>query len=107
MGFLVYIYDLVHLKRSYPIYSAINKYGPNSFKLIILDILRKTGKVSRNLRLERKNYYLFLLFPEYNILEKGSSSLNYKHTFETKTKIRAFALNSNKSSIIYSKVFIE
>lgn len=97
----------IHLKRPYPINLAINKYGLNSFKLIILEILGKTGEVSRSLRLEKEDYYLSLLFPEYNILEKGSSSLNYKHSLEARAKIRASALLRDKSNIIYSKEFKE
>jgi hypothetical protein len=44
--------------------------------------------------------------PEYNILEKGSSSLNYKHSVETRAKIRAKALVRDKSTIVYSKEFL-
>src|SRR5579871_4720393 len=95
----------VHLKRPYPIYSAICKYGLNSFKLIVLKILGNTGEVYRDLRLEKEDYYLSLLLPEYNILKKGTSSLNYKHSLKTRAKIRAFALIRDKTSIIYSKEF--
>jgi group I intron endonuclease len=95
----------VYLKRSYPIYLAINKYGLNNFKLIILDILGKTIEVSRNVRLKKEDYYLSLLLPEYNILDKGSSYLNYKHSLEVRMKILRYALSRDKSSIIYSKEF--
>jgi len=97
----------IHLKRSYPIYLAINKYGLNNFKLIILEILGKTREVSKNFRLEKEDYYLSILLPGYNILDKGSSSLNYKHSLETRIKIRTYALSRDKSSIVYSKEFKE
>jgi group I intron endonuclease len=79
-------YQNAYLKRSYPIVNAIKKYGLNSFTLIILEIIekRKDDSNSRLLRLNREDYYLLTYLPEYNILEKGTSSLNYKHTIEAK-----------------------
>lgn len=56
-------------------------------------------------RLQREDYYLSTYYPQYNILEKGTSSLNYKHTIEVRAKIRAKALIIDKSTIVYSKEF--
>jgi len=96
----------VYQKRSYPIFNAINKYGLNSFILIILEIIGKSSLVNRNLRLMREDYYLSSYLPEYNILQKGSSSLNYKHSLETRAKIKTKALMRDKSTIVYSKEFL-
>jgi group I intron endonuclease len=96
----------VYLKRSYPIINAINKYGINSFNLVILEILGDSQKIDRTTRLFKEDYYLSSYLPEYNILEKGTSSLNYKHSIETRAKIRAYALSRDKNTIIYSKEFL-
>jgi hypothetical protein len=58
------------------------------------------------LRLEREDFYLLTYLPEYNILEKGTSSLNYKHSIKARAKIRFAALNRDKNTIIYSKEFL-
>lgn len=45
--------------------------------------------------------------PEYNILEKGTSSQNYKHTIEIRAKLKAKALIRDKSTIVFSKEFLK
>ena len=95
-----------HLKRYYPIIIAINKYVLNSFTLVILELRGKSKEDNRLYRLQREDYYLSTYCPEYNILEKGRSSFNYKHTIETRAKIRAKALIRDKFTIVYSKEFI-
>lgn len=97
-------YQPAHLKRPYPIMTAINKYGLNSFKLVILDIFGKGNNINPAEKLIREDYYLSKYLPEYNILEKGSSSINYKHSIIA--KLRALALNRDKSTIVYSNEFI-
>jgi group I intron endonuclease len=99
-------YQAVHLKRSYPIIAAINKYGLNSFNLVILELLGKSENDSRSARLVKEDYYLSTYLPEYNILAKGSSSLNYKHSVEVREKLRAKALKRDKNTIVYSKEFL-
>jgi group I intron endonuclease len=99
-------YQNAFLKRPYPIMNAINKYGLHTFKLVILEILGKFNKVNPLLRLAREDYYLSRYLPEYNILEKASNSLNYKHSIEAKEKIRIKALMRDKSTIVYPKEFL-
>jgi group I intron endonuclease len=99
-------YQNSYLKRSYPITSAIKNYGLKSFTLIILEIIGKTEDDSRLIRLGREDYYLLKYLPEYNILEKGTSSFNYKHSIEARAKIRLAALKRDKNTIIYSEEFI-
>jgi group I intron endonuclease len=96
----------VYLKISYPIINGINKYGINSFNLVILEILGDYQKIDITTRLFKEDYYLSNSLPEYNILEKGTSSLNYKHSIEIRATIRAYALSRDKNTIIYSKEFL-
>jgi group I intron endonuclease len=63
------------------IYKALVKYGYSSFKLEILE------NSEPNILIEREQYYLDLLNPEYNILKKAGSSFGFKHAEETKQKI--------------------
>lgn len=60
------------------IYSALIKYGYSNFKL---DILEHT---SPNKSIEREQYYMDLLSPEYNLLKIAGSGLGYKHSDSSK-----------------------
>lgn len=72
-------------KRNMAIDRALLKYGYSNFQLEILEYCDPT----RISLLEREQFYLDLLKPEYNILPKAGSSLGYKHTEETLAKFRA------------------
>lgn len=63
------------------ILSALLKYGYSAFRLEILEICNS------NQTIDREQYYLDLLKPEYNILSIASSSLGKLHSEETKLKI--------------------
>ena len=63
------------------IYSALLKHGYDNFSLDILEYCEI------NILIEREQYYLDLLKPEYNILKVTSSRLGYKHTIDTKLKM--------------------
>lgn len=65
-----------------PIYKAIVKYGYTNFKLEILEYC--IDKIV----IEKEQYYIDLLKPEYNILTIAGSSKGYKHTAETKEKFK-------------------
>ena len=65
-----------------PIYKAIIKYGHSNFKLEILEYC-DWDKV-----MNREQYYIDLLKPEYNILTKAGSSFGYKHSEETLDKFK-------------------
>lgn len=56
------------------IYKSILKYNLSSFKLEILEYCDKESLINR------KQYYMDLLEPEYNILKKAGSSLGFKHS---------------------------
>lgn len=74
-------------KSNRPIDRALLKYGFSKFSLYILEYC-----TSENV-LEREQYYLDLIKPEYNIVEKAGSTLGYKHTDESLTKMRNFVLS--------------
>lgn len=74
------------------IHRALLKYGYSNFQLEILEYCDPT------LCLEREQYYLELLLPEYNILTKAGSSEGYKHTGaqpNSLAKIQAFLQKHN------------
>lgn len=65
------------------IHKALLKYGYSAFRLEILEYC------DIGLLIEREQYYLNLLKPEYNILTIAGSSLGFKHspaTLEKKCK---------------------
>lgn len=81
-------YSVKHLTmRKTPIHNAILKYGFSNFSLAILEYIVDKEEV-----VNKEQYYLDLLDPNYNILEIAGSSLGYKHTEET--------LNSFKERVL-------
>lgn len=66
---------------SMSICKALLKYGYTNFQLEILEYCEPSNCI------EREQYYLDLLAPEYNILKTAGSTLGYKHSEETKSKI--------------------
>ena len=68
-------------KDSFRISRALIKYGYSNFSVTILEYCEKSEL------LVREQYYFDKLNPQYNILKIAGSSLNSKHTEETKAKI--------------------
>ena len=60
---------------------ALLKYGYSNFTLEIIEYCEPSNVI------DREQFYLNFLKPEYNILVKAGSSLGFKHTEETKQKI--------------------
>jgi group I intron endonuclease len=77
-----FIYISVRTKSSL-ICRALLKYGYSKFKV---EILEYCGK---EILLQREQYYLDLLKPEYNILKTAGNSLGFKHSEDTLAKFRA------------------
>ena len=77
------------LKRNYPIYNSIKKYGIHNFCLGILEYL---GNSDKNNLLKREQYYLNILFNTYckdqilNLCKIAGSTKEYKHNLEFKLK---------------------
>jgi group I intron endonuclease len=68
------------------ILNAILKYGYSKFTIEILEYC------DSDKCLEREQYYIDLLNPEYNILKTAGSSLGNKHTEETRTKMSSYKI---------------
>ena len=58
------------------IYQAISKYGLNNFTLEIL------GYCCKDVTIEREQFYLDKLQPEYNLLKKAGSIFWFKHSLD-------------------------
>jgi group I intron endonuclease len=76
------------------IYKALLVHGFDNFTLDILEYCELS------VLLEREQYYLDLLNPEYNILKTAGSRLGAKHTLEAIAKLKASALNRSEDAII-------
>lgn len=76
-------------KESSIICNAILKYNYENFSLDILEYCKI------NILIEREQYYLDLLKPEYNILKTAGSRLNHKLTEKTKKAV-SIALRGKK-----------
>lgn len=94
-------YSLNYIKKkvkkdSSIIYNSILKYGYDKFSLDILEYCEL------DILIEREQYYMDLLKPEYNILKKAGSRLGFKHTEKTKLKI-SIIKTGIKHDISFSK----
>jgi group I intron endonuclease len=78
------------------IFRALQKYGYHKFRLEILEYC------DSDKCLEREQYYLDSINPEYNILRKAGSPLGYKHSAETIAKI-SLALKKEKHPMFGKK----
>ena len=68
---------------------ALFKYGFNNFSFEILEYCDK------NILLEREQYYLNLLKPDYNVVELAGNTLGYKHNEESLEKMRNFVMSDD------------
>ena len=77
-------FKISHLERQYSmlINRALLKYGYSNFSLEILEYCEPSKCI------EREQYYLDLLKPEYNLLPKAGSRLGHKQSQETIEKLR-------------------
>ena len=76
-------------KNNSIIYRSLVKYGYSSFSLEIIEYCEPKKCI------EREQYYLDLLKPEYNILKNAGSSLGFKHSEESKIWERLKVCNAN------------
>lgn len=74
-------------KQNYnmPISKALLKYGPENFALVIFEYTES------NLLYERESFWIYNLKPYYNVLTEGGTSINYKHSEETKLLLSKLA----------------
>ena len=79
------------------IYKALLAHGLDNFKLEILEYCDCSQLI------EREQYYIDLLNPEYNVLKVAGSPLGVKRSIETIAKIRAGALNRSVEALAKNK----
>jgi len=83
------------LKRnSRPIKDALLKYGYKGFTLDILEYCSKTDL------LEREQFFIDKLNPEYNILKFAYSVLGYRHSPENIEKFKSKIISSEHKEIL-------
>jgi len=86
-------------KHNMLIYKILLRYGYSNFTIEILEYCDSEKCI------EREQYYIDLLKPEYNILKRAGSSLGFKHTEETLAKISA--ANKGEKHPMYGKTHTE
>lgn len=90
-------YNENELKRnSRPIKDALIKYGHENFTLEILEYCPDTKL------LEREQFYLDLLLPEYNVLKRAYSLLGYKHSPENIEKFKSKIISPEHKKLLSS-----
>jgi len=77
---------------------ALLKYGYSNFTLEIIEYCEPSDVI------DREQFYLDLLQPEYNILSKAGSSLGFKHSEETKIKISEARIGHKHSEETLAKL---
>ena len=85
---LDYLESVVKRSKS-RINRSLLKLGYCSFSLEILEYCTPEKCI------EREQYYLYLLNPEYNILKTAGSSLGFKHSADSKIFLHIKRLNAN------------
>jgi hypothetical protein len=77
---------------------ALLKYGYSNFTLEIIEYCEPSDVI------DREQFYLDKLKPEYNILTKAGSSLGYQHSEETKIKISESRIGHKHSEETLAKL---
>lgn len=96
-----YSFMFIDRRKSSLICRAMLKYGYSNFRLEILEYCPVENI------LEREQYYLDLLKPEYNILTTAGSSLGYKHTEEAISKFKLRRHTEETLVKLRAKIFSE
>lgn len=76
--------------------NAYNKYGRECFEFEIIETVEITDNIKQDL-LDREQFWIDNIKPEYNILLVAGSTLGYHHTEETKRKISETTTGVKKS----------
>jgi len=103
---LKYYFSKVNLTRNTKskIHNALLHYGHSAFSLTILEFIDITSiskSNTKNFIIEREQYYLDLLKPEYNILKIAGSLLGFKHSDDTIFRLKK--AKSNLNNPMFSK----
>jgi group I intron endonuclease len=78
--------------------NAYNKYGKDSFEFEVIETIEIDDDIKKRL-LDREQFWIDALNPEYNILPVAGSSLGFKHSEETKQKISNSTKGVKKSKL--------
>lgn len=81
-----------------PISRALLKYGYSEFRLDILEFCDKSVLI------EREQYYLDLLKPEYNILKEAGSLLGFVHSESTRKRLANINIGRKISEEVRAKM---
>jgi group I intron endonuclease len=81
---------LIYFKGSKIIKNAIKKYKLSNFAFLILELFPEIITKENNKKLlDREDFYLKSLLPNYNILTEAGSSFGYKHTELNRIKMKS------------------
>lgn len=78
--------------------NAYEKYGSDSFEFEIIETIEIDNQIKETL-LEREQFWIDTIHPEYNILPIAGSTLGFKHSEETKQRISNSTKGVKKSDI--------
>jgi len=92
------LYKTLVEKRNSVIYNSILKNGYSNFTLQILEYCRADNCI------DKEQYYIDLLKPEYNLLPKAGSWFGFKHTEESLAKMAASHLGKKHSLETRTKI---
>lgn len=81
------------------IQAAWNKYGAENFEFIALELVEDKTKL-----LEREQYWIDTLKPEYNICKTAGSNLGIKYSEESKKKMSAWQIGRKMSDEAKAKM---
>ena len=68
--------------------NAVKKYGLQEFAFLVLEIVPQDETVDVTTLLNREDYYIQELKPEYNIAPQATNSVGWKHSEESRQKMR-------------------
>ena len=85
---------IIRASKSSLICKALIKYGYSSFHLEILEYC------DSSIIIEKEQYYIDILKPEYNILKVAGSLFGYKHTIESLQKMSEIASNRSEETLV-------
>ena len=99
---LKYYFSKVNIARhtNSRIHNALLLYGHSSFSLTILEYIEIENfsiEEAKNIILEREQYFIDKISPEYNILKTAGSLLGFKHSRRRKETILKFKNSKSKS----------
>jgi group I intron endonuclease len=81
---------LIYFKGSKILKHAVKKYKMDNFAFLIIELFPEiVNKENNKILLDREDFYLKSLLPNYNILTEAGSSFGYKHTELDRLKMKA------------------